>query len=126
MSKKKLYRGSGTKARMKRSFARRYGARGAYVYGAVIGKVAREQARKRGRKVERIRGHPSHSRSGTPEEVRPHEAILVGSRYPPEGSYSEMVRGYEVPGHASRSRKGKREWVRRHRVRAHPTTVRRI
>ena len=45
-----LYRGRGTKERERRAFEKEYGkARGDYVYGATVGKVARERAAKRGR-----------------------------------------------------------------------------
>lgn len=126
MTKKQLYRGRGTKARELRAFRARYGRRGAEVYGKVIGKVAREQAAKRGEKVERVRKHRSHTRKGKPETVRAHEAFLEGERYGPKGSYTEQVKGFTVPAHASRSRKGKREWVKAHRVRPHRTRVRRF
>jgi hypothetical protein len=126
MAAKRLYKGRGTKARMTRAFERRYGKRGRAVYGAVIGKVAREQAARRGEKVERVRRHESTSRKGRRFEVRAHEARLEGERYHPRGEYEEEVRGYEVPAHASRSRKGKREWVRRHHVRRHKARVRRF
>jgi len=47
MTAGKLYRGKGTKARQLAAFRGRYGKRGAAVYGAVVGKVAREQVRPR-------------------------------------------------------------------------------
>lgn len=78
MAKGKLYRGRGTKAAQMRAFRRRYGPRGAAVYGAVVGKVHREQVAlgepgktvenvkegwvpthmsRRGRKKFRVKGH---------------------------------------------------------------------
>jgi len=45
-----LYKGQGTEAREVLEFEERYGKRkGAYVYGAVVGKVKRERAAKRAR-----------------------------------------------------------------------------
>ena len=67
MTPKRLYRGKGTKTRQLRAFRQRYGARGAVVYGKVIGKVHREQValREPGAATEHVRsfwvpGHMSH------------------------------------------------------------------
>jgi hypothetical protein len=71
-----LYRGEG-KVVQRRAFERRYGkARGDRVYGATIGKVARERAARRpsGTVVEEVKGHVSFSASGAPEWVSRHEA----------------------------------------------------
>ncbi len=78
----KLYRGPGTRSKEARAFGRRYGKRGgrarkggAYVYGAVIGKVKREQAAKRGGVlIEEVKRHTSHSKKGKPFIVRRHKA----------------------------------------------------
>ena len=126
MAKGKLYRGRGTRASQRRAFKARYGKRSGYVYGAVIGKVAREQAIRAGRKTERVRGHPSRTRYGAPEWVRAHEATLRGRDWREGGTYKEHVKGGWVPGHWSRSRTGKREWVRGHRMRGHMTRVARV
>lgn len=66
----------GAQASQLRAFQKRYGKRkGALVYGAVIGKVRREQfeAGTRGRE-EWVSPHKSHSRTGRPEHVRGHVA----------------------------------------------------
>lgn len=124
MSEGHLYRGRGTRSRQLRNFKERYGARGAEVYGKVVGKVAREQAEKRGRKVERVRAHGSHTRYGARERVRSHRATLIGSRYGSTGSYTETVRPHYVKGHYSYTRSGERVWVRGHYVRGHGARVR--
>lgn len=49
MAAKHLYR-KGARKRQIAKFRRKYGARGAYVYGAVVGKVKRERAAKRKRR----------------------------------------------------------------------------
>jgi hypothetical protein len=126
MSKGNLYRGRGTKEAQLRRFRAAYGRRGPGVYGAVVGKVAREQARKRGKKVEKVKGHMSTSVLGKPYFVKAHEAVLVGERYKPGSTYTVITRPYEVPTHVSHSKTGKREIVRRHKVKAHKTRVRRL
>ena len=123
MAKGKLYRGAGTRSRQLRAFGRRYGKRGRAVYGAVVGKVAREQAVARGEKVERVRPHRSHTRSGHTEHVRGHPARLEGERYGWGARHVRRVTGYWVPAHWSYSKAGKREWVAGHRVRGHSTHV---
>ncbi len=47
---RRLYKGKGTKARERAAFRKKYGARGSYVYGAVVGKVKRERAAARKRR----------------------------------------------------------------------------
>ena len=49
MATKRLYR-KGGKARSLAKFRKRYGSRGAYIFGAVVGKVKRERRHKYGRK----------------------------------------------------------------------------
>lgn len=49
MAIKHLYR-KGAKSSMRRKFQAKYGKRGSYIYGAVVGKVKRERRRKYGRK----------------------------------------------------------------------------
>lgn len=73
---KRLYRGKGTKRFELRKFNKRYGAkRGKAVWGAVIGKVAREQAAATGRtKIEWVKRHKAHSVKGRPFIVRRHPA----------------------------------------------------
>ncbi len=73
--KTRLYR-KGGKARSLKSFKARYGARkGARVFGAVVGKVKREQAAKHsGVLIEEVKRHTSHSKKGTPFIVRRHKA----------------------------------------------------
>ncbi len=57
-----------------RAFEARYGARGKEVFGAVVGKVRREQvAAGRRSPIERIRGHTAH-RGRTTYRVRGHLA----------------------------------------------------
>lgn len=124
MATSHLYRGRGTPSRQLKSFKARYGARAGYVYGATVGKVAREQARLRGEKRERVREHRSTTRLGVPEYVRSHEARLEGSRYGPIGSYETEIRTHEVRphrvrAHLSRSKRGRIERVRGHVVRGY-------
>jgi hypothetical protein len=95
---RKLYRGK-SGARTRRSIIRRYErqgespARARESYGRIVGKVAREQAARRrgGVKVERVRSHGSHSRTGTPERVRGHTARVradpPGDPYSPRAKY---------------------------------------
>lgn len=62
-----------------REFEERYGSeKGRRVFGAVVGKVRREQVRE-GRRgpVERIRTHVSHTRYGKREHVRGHRARIA-------------------------------------------------
>ena len=50
LARRRLYR-KGAKKRELREFQRRYGAKkGAYIYGATVGKVKRERKRKNARK----------------------------------------------------------------------------
>lgn len=120
MSEGHLYRGRGTRSRQLRNFKERYGARGAEVYGKVVGKVAREQAERRGVKIERVRAHGSRTRYGAPERVGSHVARLVGSRYGPTGTYRETVEDHYVKEHSVRGhyahRDGRRVWIPRHTV----------
>lgn len=82
-----LYRDKRDRAREEREFRRRYGRRGPEVYGRTIGKVAREQAARnpRGVKIERVRPHGSHSRTGKPERVGGHRATIRAD--PPQYGY---------------------------------------
>ena len=57
---RRLYRGAGTRARELREFQERYGPRGVIVYGAVVGKVKREQEAK----VAKRRRHGYHHKRG--------------------------------------------------------------
>ncbi len=41
---------AGAKLRMLRKFVKKYGKRGKYIYGAVVGKVERERERRKRRK----------------------------------------------------------------------------
>ncbi len=105
---KHLYRDGAAPAE-ERAFDERYGARGPEVYGAVVGKTAREEAAKRGgRKVERVRRHKSTTSRGKVFEVRQHEAIVV-----PEEEDRPRSQGgtHEVDGHYSGG-----HWVRDHRA----------
>lgn len=49
MPSKHLYKGR-AKSSQKRKFMSKYGKRGSYIYGAVVGKVKRERKRKYGHK----------------------------------------------------------------------------
>lgn len=78
MSKGRLYKGKGTKARNLTKFRKRYGSRGGRIYGAVVGKVHREQVAlgERGKSTERVRsgwvpGHWSR-RNGKRFRVKGH------------------------------------------------------
>jgi len=44
-----LYKGKKNRAVQKGKFTRRYGKKGAYVYGAVVGKIRRERAANKGK-----------------------------------------------------------------------------
>lgn len=44
---KHLYK-KGAKSKMRRSFISKYGPRGSYIYGAVVGKVKRQRRKKYG------------------------------------------------------------------------------
>ncbi|MCI4360083.1 MAG: hypothetical protein L3J91_00105 [Thermoplasmata archaeon] len=73
-----LYRGRGTPERERRAFTEEYGPRkGPKVYGAVVGKVARERAERRpsGELRERVRGH-LETRNGRTFRVRAHTARI--------------------------------------------------
>ena len=79
--RRRLFRGR-QGAQERKDFEARYGkAHGDAVYGATVGKVAREQAAASpsGVKIEHVRGHMSFSSTGAPEKVRPHTARIVVS-----------------------------------------------
>jgi bisphosphoglycerate-dependent phosphoglycerate mutase len=113
---RRLYR-EGAHGTEEREFEDRYGEhKGERVYGAVVGKVAREQAAERGgKKVERIRRHPATSSQGKPYIVRAHEAEVTADPEddrPRRGSsehevepHEETVRGrrYPVRGHLAKN-----------------------
>lgn len=105
----RLYRGRGTRARELRSFQERYGARrGRRVYGAVVGKTARERAARRPRHTlrERVKPHWSESSEGKRYRVRGHEAIIVAhphSRGEHSGRCTRACRQGRV-GHPHRHR----------------------
>ena len=89
-SRRRLYRGR-AKAIELRDFEARYGkAKGPRVYGATVGKVAREQvaASPSGVKVEHVRGHMSFSSEGRPERVRAHKARIVVAHPHPRGEHA--------------------------------------
>ena len=69
---KHLYTNPAERAVVRRTFTEEYGpVKGRYVYGAVVGKVRREQAAAGTRSHrEVIRAHKSHSRKGKVERVR--------------------------------------------------------
>lgn len=46
---KHLYR-NGAKSSQRRKFQKKYGKRGSYIYGVVVGKIKQERRRKYGRK----------------------------------------------------------------------------
>lgn len=72
-----LYRGRGVRRREQREFKRRYGRRGAAVYGAVIGKTKREQAERAGGELrEHIQTHEATSDRGRRFRVRGHYATV--------------------------------------------------
>lgn len=68
-----LYK-NGAKASEERKFEKEYGPeKGKHVYGATVGKVAREQAAKNGGvKREEVPGHIAISDRGTPYHVKGH------------------------------------------------------
>ena len=70
-----LYTNRRERAQNLRSFKARYGKRGPEVFGAVVGKVRREQvaAGKRSNR-EWVAPHTSHSRTGRREHVKGHYA----------------------------------------------------
>ncbi len=74
-----LYSNPAERKKNLRSFEERYGAaKGKRVYGAVVGKVRREQAAAGTRsRVERVGAHRSTSRTGNPEWVRGHRARIA-------------------------------------------------
>jgi hypothetical protein len=99
-----LYR-DGARKRELAEFEERYGREhGKEVYGATVGKVAREQAAERGgEKVEEIPTHYSE-RNGKRFEVRAHEAVVVAhphSRGEHSGRCSAACRRGEI-GHRHR------------------------
>ena len=122
---KHLYRGKNSRRREMAKFAAAYGRRGPGVYGAVVGKVARAQARKMGRKVERVRAHASRSRTGKPEWVGAHVAVLEPSPLWPKGAYVNKVKSGWVPAHWSHTKTGRRVRVKGHKIRAHKAIVKR-
>ncbi len=76
--RRRFYRQGGEREELA-DFQRRYGdERGREIYGATVGKVAREQAgdRPSGVKIEHVKGHISFSREGRPEHVAPHLAYV--------------------------------------------------
>lgn len=86
--KGRLYRG-GAKSRQLRSFERRYGAaRGKRIYGAVVGKVHREQV-------------ALHERGAGTEHVR---AGWVPSHMSRRGRTRFRVKGHRVRAHKARIR----------------------
>jgi len=116
--KKRLYRGKqGEESR--REIERRYEERGEsparaeQSYDAIVGKVAREQAAERGgAKVEDVRAHRSHSATGTPEEVRAHQAVVTEDDDLPR---SRRGGDHKVEGF-DRIREGRPEHVGEHRA----------
>ena len=87
MARGKLYRG-GAKRGQLRSFNKRYGSRGKYIYGATVGKVHREQIERheRGKEIE-------HVKEGW---VPAHWSRRDGKRF--------RVRGHKVKRHLARIR----------------------
>lgn len=86
-----LYRNAEERERVEREFERRYGGGRSEtgespreIYGATVGKVAREQAAHEpgGVKVEHVPGHISFSREGDREWVRSHEAFVHAHPHP--------------------------------------------
>src|SRR5579864_6460946 len=77
MAKEKHLYKEGANVKMEADFERKYGPRGKEIYGAVLGKVAREKAAANGGTyVEEVKAHESRSATGTPEHVRGHKAIV--------------------------------------------------
>ncbi|MDE1822064.1 MAG: hypothetical protein KGI98_14585 [Euryarchaeota archaeon] len=110
--KRSLFRGR-QGAQERKDFEARYGKKhGDAVYGATVGKVAREQAAASpsGVKIEHVRGHMSFSSAGAPERVRPHTARIVvshpHSRGEHKGPCSRDCRAGKVGHTHLRSRRG--------------------